>query len=184
MGKQFTIELTQEHINLAIPRDSGHCMWADATGDSIAGAMYRSVDLQTMRWTDLVARKRYIVLTPAVVQQSLIAFDQGRRDLIKPVTIRVRAAQVVSLRSRVYDDKERAKRKARTVRERAAKREAAVTQTTERPKPRTQRRLEENGAKGSVPTVLGGRTPPTAVLSNVRAPKGRIRRFGIRSLEA
>lgn len=84
--------VTERHIAEAVPRDSGHCMIADALRDAIPNAEFISVDLATIRWTDVTAGYRYVYLTPGVAQAALIAFDQGERP--EPFHVKQNAAQM------------------------------------------------------------------------------------------
>jgi hypothetical protein len=75
--KVVSCRVTQELIDLAMPRDSNHCMVADAVKSALPHVKAVSVDLATIRFTDPVKRQRYIYLTPIRVQKALIEFDQG-----------------------------------------------------------------------------------------------------------
>lgn len=71
------IAVKQTHINTACQRDSHHCMVADAIRDQ-AKAKYILVDVQSIRWSDMKTRKRYVFLTPPKVQQAILQFDRGK----------------------------------------------------------------------------------------------------------
>ena len=58
--KTWTLDVTAELIATAIPRNSGHCMIADALRAAIPSARFISVDLQTIRWSDPETNRRYI----------------------------------------------------------------------------------------------------------------------------
>lgn len=73
------VAVTTEHIAEAVPRDSGHCMIAEAVKSAYPGAGRVSVDLQTIRFSDYSKGVRYTYLTPRVAQVALIQFDQGIR---------------------------------------------------------------------------------------------------------
>jgi hypothetical protein len=93
-GLRIPVEVKQRHIDESLERNSSHCMAADAIKDAIPDAKFVSVDLQTIRWTDPEKHLRYMVLTPRIVQERLIAFDQGLRDALEPFTFTMREAQV------------------------------------------------------------------------------------------
>lgn len=92
----MVIEVTADDIKLAKPKDSGHCMIADALGRQRPDTRHRSVDLATIRWSDPRLGKRYVALTPPVAQRALLDFDHGRR--VAPFTFRIRPVQVVAIR--------------------------------------------------------------------------------------
>src|SRR5215471_8576990 len=71
------IKVTSEHIDTAIPLDSGHCMIADAVKADLPYARSVQVDIATIRFTDPQAGKRYLYLTPPSVQAALLSFDAG-----------------------------------------------------------------------------------------------------------
>jgi hypothetical protein len=92
------VHITQEIIDQAVPKDSGHCVIADAISAQVAQASNVSVDLQSVRWTDREKGVRYIYLTPASAQQLLLAFDYGAP--IEPQTIRFGgAAQITEIKA-------------------------------------------------------------------------------------
>ena len=70
------------HIENGIAADSTRCMIADAIKDACPKAQFIQVDLQTIRFSDPVKRKRFVYLTPPVAQHNLLKFDQGER--VKP----------------------------------------------------------------------------------------------------
>lgn len=155
-GRGIVLVVTDEIINASIPRDSSHCVWADAIKAAVPTATRISVDLQTMAFTDPVSKRRYVYLTPARAQVDLVKFDQGIRPepcvlmLGKPAQIRKSgtsrpAAQNPPLKELPEDGK------------------AVVV-------------LEESNR--AAPQILGGQLPPVAALSNRR---GRRRTFGIKS---
>ncbi len=88
------ISVTEKNITTACERDSHHCMVADAIRDQIKNAQYILVDVQSIRWSDPDKGIRYTYLTPPVVQQQIIKFDQGKAlkpfgfALNAPVTVR------------------------------------------------------------------------------------------------
>ncbi len=90
---RLTVSVTQDVIDTAQSRDSSHCMIADAIQKAVPNAMYISVDLATIRFTDLTAGKRYIYLTPRPAQEALLSFDQGEKT--EPFTVRLSGAHVL-----------------------------------------------------------------------------------------
>jgi hypothetical protein len=170
---QLNFDVTREQIATAIPRDSGHCMIADALAAAIPQARFISVDLATIRFTDLAAGWRYIYLTPYVAQQALLAFDQG--DEVQPFRIRTSAAQMVATGTA---------RRARTA--------PGEPESGEPPKRKRQRaRLADHRGGGSVSTKVGGNAPPVGPLARTigtdggsgRQPRttGKRRAFGLRT---
>lgn len=103
------IEVTQEIIATAKPKDSGHCMIADAIAAAIPDAKHIAVDLATVRFTLAGTGKRYIYLTPSVCQLSLISFDQ--EEIPDPFRFRLcKPAQIIkSGNQRTAEQKERRK---------------------------------------------------------------------------
>jgi hypothetical protein len=92
-GTRYHVNVTQRHINSATPKDSSHCMIADAVRETIPGANRIAVDLQTIRWTDPAKGKRYVCFTPPSAQQALLAFDQGQPVI--PFSIALRPVQIL-----------------------------------------------------------------------------------------
>lgn len=86
-------DVTSDSINRSIKRDSSHCMIADALAAAVPQAAYISVDLATIRFTDLNAGRRYIYLTPRLAQEALLNFDQGIEP--EPFFLRLAGAHVI-----------------------------------------------------------------------------------------
>jgi hypothetical protein len=143
---RIDFDVTAEHIAAAVPRDSGHCMIADALRDAIPDAEFISVDLATIRWTDVNAGYRYIYLTPGAAQAALIDFDQGKTP--EPFHIKQNAAQMHLTAGA---------RKARTERNRAIKDETGTwpRQNAELVPPR-----DGSNSAASVPVKVGGEPLP------------------------
>lgn len=76
MAKNRQVVVRSDHIQQAIPKDSGRCMIADALKDAFPGARRVSVDLQTIRYTDS-GNVRRTYLTPGQAQAALARFDDG-----------------------------------------------------------------------------------------------------------
>lgn len=95
----FKVVVKPEHIAEAVPKNSNHCMIADALEESYKGngkkklkreASYVHVDLQTIRFTDIDKGVRYTYLTPPRAQAALLAFDGGQKP--KPFSFILRDA--------------------------------------------------------------------------------------------
>lgn len=112
--RQF--QITADDITEAIARNSKHCPIAEAIERGLPRHMqYVQVDLGTIRWTDLEERKRYIFITPLHAQQFIVDFDSGKRHIVKPFTLRLKApAQILDIRSqennRRHEEKARVRR--------------------------------------------------------------------------
>ena len=91
-GIRFSVRITEEIIDHAVPRDSRHCMIADGVRAGYPQASRVSVDLATIRLTDPTTRLRYTFLTPRVVQVALVNFDRGVKPA--PFDFQLRGAHV------------------------------------------------------------------------------------------
>jgi hypothetical protein len=76
------VRVTEKHITSGVQRNSQRCMIADAIKSACPKAQFVMVDLQTIRFSDPRKRKRLFYLTPAIAQQNLLKFDQGKQ--VKP----------------------------------------------------------------------------------------------------
>jgi hypothetical protein len=158
------MDISQNVIDRSKIRSSSHCMYAEALRDALKErdikARNIAVDLQTVRFTDVTAGVRFIYFTPPAAQQGIVDFDQGNK--IKPHKVRLyreRCAQVIPLGRRV---KRRLK--------------IELTKTSRGKRKRT---------LNSTPTVIGGKAPPIAALSNNPSRwTGKRRAFGMRLLKA
>jgi hypothetical protein len=88
------INVTDEDIEKAERRNSSHCMIAEAIHRILPEARHITVDLATIRFSDLVAGRRYIYLTPVKAQRALLDYDQG--DMPQPFSMELAAAHVVA----------------------------------------------------------------------------------------
>ena len=179
--KSLPVEVTEEVIADSIQRDSSHCMIADAVRKAVPTASYVAVDLQTIRFTDKENRRRYVFLTPRKAQELLVKFDQGERP--EPFRVRLLNPQVVELAERKPNRAGKADRKAAPAAGTAEYYQAHKDdegewgEAEQGPKP-AKKLKRVRVTERQNPAVEGGRTPPTAVLSN----KGRIRRYGLKSV--
>lgn len=147
---RLLIRVTQGHIDTALPKDSEHCMIADAIKAAVPSARRVSVDLQTIRFSDPKRGLRYVYLTPRLPQEALIDFDEGKK--VSPMQFRLaKAAQIISMQRGPSG-------KQKPVHD-LGRKHLAFTETEKK--------------QGNVPTVMGGRTPPVS-------RRGKRREFGIR----
>lgn len=155
------LEITEELIADAVPRDSSHCLWAEAVKVAFPEAKHVAVDLQTIRFTDPKKGLRFTYLTPRTAQVALVQFDQGIRP--EPHSVQLRRGQVTRSGSKGVpkhtSPAEKAQRKA------AAKKGRDVLAKTT---------LRGNPAR-AVADRVGGQTPPIAA--------GKRRAFGLRGLD-
>jgi hypothetical protein len=98
VSPRVAITVTAEAIQNSVRRDSAHCMIADAIRHSQPGAHGISVDLQTVRWTNLRLGLRYVYLTPRTAQVALIDYDQG--DYPKPFAFVLSGGHTIKSKSR------------------------------------------------------------------------------------
>lgn len=165
-GRGIVLDVTPELVNVAVQRDSGHCVVADALKTAVPSARNVSVDLQTIRWTDLASRRRYIYLTPGPLQVILVNFDQGIMPDVGLYQLG-RPAQIMKLPDPSPVPT-------------AVTAPTGTGTTKGKPKRRVSSKREvKPDASGHV-SVRGGDYPPTAALSSTR---GRRRAFGIRGLK-
>ena len=162
-----TVEVTEEIISTAVERDSGYCMIAEAIRVAVPFCSSPNADLQTIRFSDPVRRQRYIYLTPRVVQQAIVDFDQGVKP--EPFSFKLRGAQIVPMQHKGSSPPKTPEQKAKNAQE--------VAESKKRRMARMEfRERREGGPKpGSIPEIEGGTPPPVAPLS-------RRRTFGLRAL--
>jgi hypothetical protein len=138
---KILVRVTDDLIETALPKDSEHCMVADAVKVAFPTAKAVSVDLATVRFSDPDKGLRYIYLTPRFAQTALVEFDEGRRPHAFQFEL-TRAAQIVPIYKRPKGQK-----------------------GEKRPKPTPvhdlgPQRLQAEGG-GRVGTVIGGPSLPT-----------------------
>ena len=189
------VEITQEIIDQATPKNSGHCVIADAIAAKVPGASSVSVDLATVRWTDRAKGVRYIWLTPVSAQQLLLAFDAGLP--IEPQTLRFgAAAQIIEIKasSRASAERTAARRQELEAKEAAGEALTSPERRTlsrsradrakmggagveDRPVSEAPASLAYVGGQGKQTVKVGGKAPGSAVLAHGR---GRRRQYGLR----
>jgi len=85
------VQVTQDHIDTSVPKNSGHCMIADAVQDARPDARFIAVDLATIRFSE--GGRRYVYLTPRKAQSKLLEYDAGK--MTGPFDFRIEDAQVL-----------------------------------------------------------------------------------------
>lgn len=155
---KIIVTVDAESIANSMIANSSHCMISDSIKKLHPEFTMISTDLQTIRVSDQSAKLRYIYFTPRPAQERIVDFDEGLG--VEPFTfVLQRAAQI--LRTRDPDQQ-------RQTRERAATGKNFNTHND----PKVAQRV---GGR-AVPTVIGGRAPPRAIVSGTR------RAFGIKGL--
>jgi len=76
-GPVLRIHVTKEAITKAVTADSSKCWIAEAIKIAVPWAQNVSVDLATIRFSDLAKGLRYVYLTPYAAQRAIIEFDEG-----------------------------------------------------------------------------------------------------------
>ena len=181
---KLQLEITQELIERAVPKDSNHCMIAEAVRRAYPAARAISVDLATVRFTDPKKTLRFTYLTPRIVQAALINFDQERKP--EPFSFVLRKAAQITISSGPRFRKARSEKlKAASPRKKAAIIKAERARLDHVHRLTTKLRsasLAPPTSLGAVPERLGGQTPPLQRSSD-NVPFSRRRRFGLRALE-
>lgn len=90
---QLNFPVTDEQIATAVPTDSAHCMIADGLKAALPHARGVTVDLATIRYTDVRNGRRYIHLTPPEAQYALLQFDWGIKP--KSFVVKNHAVQII-----------------------------------------------------------------------------------------
>lgn len=158
---RVNIQVTDELIESAIPRDSSHCMIADALGVAYPKAQYVSVDVQTIRFTDREKGLRFTYLTPRTCQLALLEFDLGKHP--EPFSFELRGGQVTMAghKHRPTPESSSGDRKKADLSDALKKAHLSKKSVLSR--------------DGVVPVRIGGKTPP-------RIPFARRREFGLRAM--
>jgi len=183
---KLRIHVTDEIIAQSKRADSSHCMVAEAVRAEYPAAVKVAVDLATIRFSDPEKGYRYVYLTPHVAQQNIINFDQGVSP--EPFEFFLRnAVQVVAFGKRVRKyPPPTPEAIAEHVNQHGVSEEQAKIALTKPPEIKQHgmdgpvttvvigKDTGENGGGATIPTKLGGRTPPRAI--------GRVRAFGLRAM--
>lgn len=136
---EFSLNVTPQNIADGVERNSNHCVIADAIKEARPDLKYISVDIQTIRATDVTKKERYVWITPRAVQQFIIDFDRGERAQVKPFKTKLRMGQTITAG---HTDKQNKQRRAKDAKLR---------------RPRS-----KNG--GNAPLIpVGGKAPPRAI---------------------
>ncbi len=173
-GPRVNVNVTPQLITEAVPRDSGHCMVADAVKKAYPDARHISVDVQTIRFSLPDRGVRYIYLTPRTAQIALISFDQG--TVPQSFTFTLRGAQATRMRPHKHTGNPRTPAQA----EATAKARGAST---------TPSRVKlvyghgEGPSSSGVPSIDGGTPPPRGALASGGVPQARRRSFGLRAMD-
>lgn len=155
---RFTINVSDDDINRAVPRSSRHCMVEFAIEHDVPSALRVIVDIQTIRWTDRATGLRYTFLTPAKLLAIMLAWDEGHKP--RPFSFRLRGAQITTSRT------ERLKKDGKRIQKRIHKLG-----------PRRPMITKGDAKKRMRPTIVGGTPPPLTRFQNNRV-------FGSRTLAA
>lgn len=84
----LTVHITPEQWDKAVRSNSGGCLIADSIKTQYPHLSNPTVDMATIRVTDLAKGVRYTYLTPPTAQHLLLAFDQGWPNPEAEVVIR------------------------------------------------------------------------------------------------
>lgn len=155
---RFTINVTEDDINRALPRSSRHCMVEYAIEHDVPNASRAIVDIQTIRWTDKAKGLRYTFITPAKLLALMLAWDEGHKP--KPFSFRLRGAQITSSRATVF---QKGRGQVRKAVHKLGRRHPLIT--------------KGDAKKRMRPAIVGGEPPPLTRFQNNRV-------FGSRTLAA
>jgi hypothetical protein len=168
------LQVTQEQIKRATPKNSSHCMIAESLKQTFEWARKVTVDLQTIRFTDSRNHLRYEYLTPRPAQEALVDFDWG--TTVEPFSITLRTPRITqaSIPKKTKMSPERLEAVRKNLRKAQLARKTKSEQKT-----------------GVASGVIGGKPSPIGPLAtgagagkqaNKRASYGVRREFGIRGL--
>lgn len=167
--KRVRIEVTKDQIDFAIPRDSSHCMIADAVKSAVPLATHVSVDLQTIRFSRPDLRKRFTFLTPRIAQLALVNWDAGNKP--DPFHFYLRQPHTTNMSDKPF-------RAVISEEEKKAKSESMKEHQQQR------RKLQATLKPYNITGVEGGQTPPLQPSKDdPKVPHTRRRRFGLRALD-
>ena len=167
--KMRQIEVTRQEIDHAVRENSHSCMIVEAIKRTVPGVRNVSVDVQTIRFTDVKNNRRIACLTPPVCQLNLVRFDRGMP--LKPFKFDLKSVQVSALRvvQAKRDEKGEVIRKPRTVKRRLADGSVKIVTDTQPvyetiQEPTGVRELSNKG-KPNRDHIIGGNMPPQHVPS-------------------
>lgn len=186
---RVTVDVDVATIEASVPRDSSHCMIAEAVKASLPGMTHISVDLQTIRFSDPAKRLRYVYLTPRAAQLALIRFDSGTRP--EPFSMRLQGGQVTAMskssawrrmtpeqqREQTTKQRQTRQQEQRYLQQETGQGELSLDEEQQQARALSKPVLVNEGSTDhQPPTVVGGRRPP-------RMSFARRRTFGLRALE-
>jgi hypothetical protein len=154
------LEISDDIIRMAVKRDSSHCMVAEGVRAVSPNARSIAVDVQTIRWSDPERGLRYTYLTPRLVQEKIVQFDQG--VLPEAFSFQLRQGQVTLMMKRRNSG--------------AAPRPRTPAQLANDERFARLNKKEFRAGFAGVPTVSGGTPPPLSSFARRRA-------FGLRALK-
>jgi hypothetical protein len=130
MASRYTVEVTQDDIDQAEPKDSSRCVVATAVARAFPRASRIQVDVYGIKFT--IGERRHTYLTPPKVHEYIVAFDAG--DTIHPFRFSLSDDARVTHRRKLRTDHgkevDRAQRKARYA-EKAAEKVASDANATD-----------------------------------------------------
>lgn len=107
-----TLNITQDIIDKACPRDGAHCIVAMAVKAVDPEARNISVDTARIKFTS--GDTKYMFNTPAKLQPIIIALDEDKKEVIKPIRIKLQNGYTCPKKEQVaksYFNKPKSKRK-------------------------------------------------------------------------
>src|SRR5215831_494387 len=90
---RLTGHVLQKHIDGARKKNSSHCMTAAGLAEEYKHLTRWSVDIQTIRASDMKKGLRYIWLTPRSVQTNIINWDHGTD--VRPFNFKLDGGHVI-----------------------------------------------------------------------------------------
>ena len=176
------IEVTLEVINEGVRKNSSHCVVAEAVRKHLKMLEAKSngkskfsnvsVDLQTIRFSNLAKKERYTYLSPRSCQVCLVDFDQGKKP--EPFKFRLRDGQTTRSGHSLAELAKQRLRKAKFNLNEIEREKQDVDELKTSNKA-TMRIPARGNRHGTIPEKVGGRTPPISI--------GNRRSFGLRALD-
>lgn len=178
---RLNVDVTPQLIAEAVPRDSGHCMVADAVREAYPDARHISVDVQTIRFSLPDKGIRCTYLTPRTAQVALISFDQGTAP--QPFRFTLRGGQVTKMRTHCPGPAPRSEAQRETTRK--AQNASTIPPVSSAGRDRVKMVYGHgNGpSTGNIPAIDGGTPPPVGALASGGVPAARRRAFGLRAMD-